>query len=119
MTVYVVQDPTHKDPDTGQIGPKFDLTPALEYGPLSFLLKPRANPLRYTDTIVRDLWKGLRDFTPEDHLLLLGNPCLIGMAVAVAVEMTGGPITMLQWSGKEKRYLPVRANIYNRVLEKE
>ena len=111
MTVYVVQDCQRYDRDTGQYVPSHDLSPAAEFGDLKYLLTPTAAPW-HTESIIQDLWDGLADFTPSDYLLLVGNPVFIGLAATVACDITGGRIRFLQWNGKERRYLPIEAQVY-------
>jgi hypothetical protein len=108
--VYVVQEQDRVDPSSGRFVPKYDVSAASEYGELRFLLGPRAAPFN-SAPIVAELRARLRFFRPGDYLLLLGNPCFIGWATAIAVERTGGAIQLLQWSGKEQRYLAIKSNI--------
>lgn len=70
----------------------------------------RSSPFR-PDALLGELHEKLRTFTEDDCLLLVGNPVLIGMAVAIAVDYTDGDVRVLQWSGKSGEYLPI--NIRN------
>ena len=88
---------------------KFDLTAAEEYGTLIYLLDPSDNQ-ENPDEVVAKLKEALADFTKDDYLLLIGNPCLIGWASAIAAYKSP-TVRMLQWSGRDKKYLPVVANI--------
>lgn len=114
-TVYVVQDQRRWDTSTGALVPKYpDLAArAAAYGPVRFLLSPSAGPWNAT-SVLGDLARGLAGFTPQDYLLLIGNPVLIGLATAVAVQVTGGPVRFLQWSGKDGQYIPVEAQVIPR-----
>lgn len=108
-TVYVVQEQHRWDHQRNKLVLKYDLSPALEYGNLSYLLSPTCAPWD-TASVVSELTKRLKDFDPEqDYLLLVGNPCLIGLATALASR--AGYIQLLQWSGKDRRYIPVRADL--------
>lgn len=111
-TVYVVQNQNKYDHDTGQYVPKFDLSPAFEYGQLKFLLSPTASPFT-PEKVMPDLWEGLADYSNEDHLLLVGNPVLIGWVTAIAADVNDGRVNLLQWSGKERRYLSVAAQVFD------
>lgn len=104
--VFVVQNQHRWDRDKAKFVPKFDLTPAQVFGDLVFLLSPTAAPFR-PEPVVSELREKLRDFGPEDTLLLVGNPVLIGLAVAVAADYNDGSVSVLQWSGKDQRYLKV------------
>lgn len=106
MSVYCVQLQHRFDRTTEQLVPKFDVAAAADYGDIQYLLSPNASPFR-PETVLPELHERLREFGPRDHLLLIGNPCLIGMAVAVAASYNKGSVSMLQWSGKDQRYIPV------------
>ncbi len=109
--VFVVQRQHKYDPATTNLVPKYDLSSAAQYGELVYLLSPTAGPFN-TASIVTELREKLRDYTSEDYLLLIGNPCLIGWTVALAAHCNGGAVNLLQWSGKEQRYLPIVAQLW-------
>ena len=62
---------------------------------------------------IDELNEKLAGYKPTDYLLLVGNPCLIGWAVAIATHKTGGSVRLLQWSGKDKKYIGILANIFS------
>lgn len=109
MTVFAIQQPHRWNGK--ELVPTFDVTPAEEYGNIEFLLSPTAAPFE-TASIVEELHSKLRGFSDVDHLLLIGNPCLIGIATAVAAHYNEGFVPMLQWSGKEGRYIELVPEIY-------
>lgn len=104
--VFVVQKTMRWDRDKGDLVPKFDVSPASEYGTVDYLLSPTASPFR-PQALLGELHDKLKTFGPDDHLLLIGNPVLIGMAVAIAADYTYGEVNVLQWSGKAGKYLPI------------
>lgn len=106
--VFVVQNQHRWDREEEQFVPKFDLTPAEEFGELVYLLSPTAAPFR-PGKIVEELQTKLASFGPNDHLLLVGNPVLIGFSVALAAYSNQGSVSLLQWSGKDQRYVNVKA----------
>lgn len=106
--VFVVQQTMRLDRNTNQLVPKFDLSAAEKFGEIVYLLSPSASPFN-PDTILPELHEKLKDITPEDHLLLLGNPALIGMVCSIAADYTQGELRMLQWSGRRGDYIPVHA----------
>lgn len=108
MTVYVIQDTKWVDPKDGQLKPKFDLSPALEFGELSFLLGSNASPFNL-GPVLPELHERLKDFNDDDHLLLIGSPVLLGLAVAIAADVNDGNVKMLQWSGAKRCYISVSA----------
>lgn len=107
MTVFVVQHQHRWDTESRSFVPKFDMEPAREYGELSFLLSPTAAPFRPAP-LVQELQAKLSKITSDDYLLLIGNPVLIGLAVAIAASYNQGNLNVLQWSGKDGRYLVVK-----------
>ena len=110
--VFVVQDQHRWDPAQSKLIPKFDLTPALEYGTFVHLLGSNASPFK-PENIIPELREKLADITNDDHILLIGNPVLIGWTVAIAADMNDGDVNLLQWSGKDRRYISIRAQVYD------
>ena len=108
--VYVVQRQRFRERGTGDLRDKFDLTSAEDYGELRFLLGPQATPYRPRPTI-EALREGLAEITNEDYILLIGNPCLIGWTVALAVVKTGGRVRLLQWHAQSKSYLVIDSDL--------
>lgn len=104
--VFVVQKTMRWDGTKGELVPKFDVSPAQEYGEIVYLLSPTASPFR-PDSLLGELHEKLKDFTPDDYLLLIGSPVIIGLAVAIAADYTDGEVKVLQWSGKAGKYLPI------------
>jgi len=103
--VFVVQKQQRWDGAKGELVPKFDLKPAEQYGELVFLLSPTANPWNAA-RMIAELRTKLATFTAEDYLLLIGNPVLMGLTVALAAERTGR-LQLLQWSGKDGKYIRI------------
>lgn len=111
MTVYVVQDHRRYDRDSGEYVSVHDLSPAEEFGQLKYLLTPTAAPWK-PESILLDLWEGLKDYGDLDYLLMVGNPVLCGLATAVAADINDGRIRFLQWNGKDQRYTAVEAHVF-------
>lgn len=103
--VYVVQDQRiWKGKDFVS---KFDFSTAEDYGELVMLLESSDNQ-NDPQAVIDKLDHALALYTEEDHLLLVGNPCLIGWTVAVAAYYSPTKVVrMLQWSGRDRKYLPV------------
>lgn len=110
--VYVVQQQKKRDHGTGELVDRFDLSAAADYGSLVFLLGPQATPLRPRPTLA-ELRAGLEEFTGDDYLLLIGNPCLIGWAVALAAEASGGRVRLLQWHSHSGSYLVIDSQVFS------
>lgn len=109
MTVFAIQQPHRWN--GRELAPAFDVSPAEEHGNVEFLLSPTAAPFQ-TAGIVQELHEKLNGFSDGDFLLLIGNPCLIGIATAIAAHYNNGLVPMLQWSGKDGRYIEVVPEIY-------
>lgn len=112
MTVYVVQNQQRFDREKGELVPKFPSVKekAGKFGELKYLLSPTAAPWD-TVNILKEMWGQLQHYKDGDYLLLIGNPLLIGLAVALATEANNGEVTVLQWSGERRSYIPIKADL--------
>lgn len=101
-TVYVVQEDGKKN-----------MTSALEFGSMELVLeeKDEATMLNIP-RIVDKIKYGLRNFRKGDYLILIGSPVSIGVACAVASDMTGGEFNVLKWDGQERRYWKASINLH-------
>ncbi len=110
--VFVVQRQL-KTLGSGEVVPKHDVSAAEAFGELIYMLSPSVEPLEPAE-IIATLHHHLCSYgrsTGLDYLLLLGNPCLIGWAVAIANQYSDGWVRLLQWEGSQKRYLCVAADL--------
>ena len=65
-------------------------------------------------TAVRARYKSpLKTITSEDFILPVGNPTLIGVTIALAADQLEGNVSVLQWLGKEKEYIPISAKLWS------
>jgi hypothetical protein len=104
-TVFIVQNQQRRSHDNSGFVPRYDFTPAEQYGDLEFLLGPAAGPFR-PESIIAELHEKLVSFSNEDYLVLVGNPCIIGWAVAIAADYNDGDLRLLQWG--RGRYQVIR-----------
>ena len=109
--VFIVQNQMERD-GAGDLVPRFPtIYKAESYGKLVEILSPSAAP--WGNDIVDEIKVVLADYDGDaDFLLLIGNPALIGMCVAIAAQAPAarGRVQMLQWVGKrEQRYFPIIA----------
>lgn len=109
--VFVIQNQHRYDRVSNKLVEKFDISPAEEFGEVVYLLGSNASPFSPAG-VIEELHEGLDTFGDDDFLLLIGNPCLIGFAVAIAADVNEGRVNLLQWSGKERRYISVPADIF-------
>jgi len=112
MTVYVVQQQMRFDQLKKELIPRFtSISKAERWGAIVYLLSPSAHPFN-PELVLGDLHEKLSDFSDNDHLLLIGNPGLIGMATALASHYNEGKVKFLQWSGRHNEYTEIVAKIY-------
>lgn len=112
MTVYVVQQQMRFDQIKKELVPRFEsINKATKWGKICFLLSPSAHPFN-PELVLGDMHEKLSSFCDDDHLLLIGNPGLIGMATAVAAYYNNGAVRFLQWSGRHNEYTEIETKIY-------
>jgi hypothetical protein len=112
MTVFVIQQQMKYDQATKELVPRFSsIDKAESWGKMVYLLSPSAHPFD-PPLVLGDMHEKLKDFSDDDHLLLIGNPALIGMATAIAAHYNNGSVKLLQWSGRNDRYIEVVTKIY-------
>jgi hypothetical protein len=109
MTVYVVQNQRKLDTKTGEFVSRFDLGPAEKFGKIEFILSPTAKPFMEglsdaNEAIIDEINQKLSIFGSDDYLLLIGNPALIGLVVAVAACHNEGNVKLLQWNREKGGY---------------
>ena len=87
---------------------------AKEYGDFVFLLPEFSQIIFSPGPIVFKLRKLLKDYTPDDYLLLTGDPAIIGIACSVVSELTNGKFNLLKWDRQEKMYYPLKINLHEK-----
>lgn len=115
--VYVIQNTHRLNRQSSTLEPKYDFSSAARFGELVFLLTPSAKP--HDASVVNELKEKLAKFSDDDHLLLVGNPALIGFACAIAADWNEGRVSVLQWEGKAKEYVAIKADLYEESEWKE
>lgn len=109
--VYITQSHTRRLPGGGSF--TYDFSDAERFGETRILTEHQG--ARISREVTEEVRRGLADFGPEDYLLLVGNPCLIGIATAVAAERSGGVIQLLQWNRNTSAYWCTRVNLSQRM----
>jgi len=104
--VFVVQNSHKLNTQTGSLEPKYNLDAAREFGEIVYLLSPTASPF-HSQPIIEELQSKLIEYNDDDKLLLIGNPVLMGLAVAIAADANDGKVSLLQWNGKSQKYIEV------------
>ena len=108
--VYVIQTIA----GTAEGRPKINIMGASKYGEFVFLLPELSQIIFSPGPLIFKLRKGLKDFTSEDHLLLTGDPAIIGVACSIVSDMTNGKYNLLKWDKQERQYYPIPINLYER-----
>ena len=108
--VYVIQ----MIAGTAEGRPKINIMGASEYGEFVFLLPELSQIIFSPGPLIFKLRKALKDFTTEDHLLLTGDPAIIGVACSIVSDMTNGKYNLLKWDKQERKYYPIEINLYER-----
>lgn len=103
---FVVQEPMKME--AGVRVPRINLGTLKPYGEVVFLFQwsdfKEEDSFADTDDIVRDLREKLESFTDDDYIVPLGNPAMIGLAIAIAADCNHGRVRVLDWMRERGRY---------------
>ena len=108
--VYVLQEIA----GTRFNSPKINITGALEYGELKFLLPELSQLMWSPGPLIFELRKKLKDFKKEDYILCTGDPAIIGIACSIVSDIRNGKYNLLKWDKQERRYYPLQINLYEK-----
>ena len=108
--VYVIQHIA----GTQAGNPKINIIGAQKYGNFKFLLPEFSQMIFSPGPLIYKLRQGLKDFKQDDHLLLTGDPALIGVACSIVSDITNGKYNLLKWDKQEKKYYPISINLYEK-----
>ena len=108
--VYVIQEVA----GTQSGNPKINIMGASNYGKIKFLLPEFSQIIFSPGPLVFKLRKGLKDFKEGDHLLLIGDPALIGVACSIVSDITNGKYNLLKWDKQERKYYSIEINLHEK-----
>ena len=111
--VYVIQEIPGSKAGT----PKINIMCAAAYSTtndFNFLLPEFSQMIFSPGPLIFKLRKGLRNYTPEDYLLLTGDPAIIGVACSIVSDITNGKYKVLKWDKQERKYYPIEINLYEK-----
>jgi hypothetical protein len=111
--VYVIQEIPGSKAGT----PKINIMGAAAYSTtndFNFLLPEFSQMIFSPGPLIFKLRKGLRNYTPEDYLLLTGDPAIIGVACSIVSDITNGKYKVLKWDKQERKYYPIEINLYEK-----
>lgn len=96
-----------------------DYSDAEQYGEIQFLTSKEFSPHRNSKQnidIINEIKDGLKDWTPEDYILICGHPITASIVLHHVIEKyldypirfdddpQNGEINVLVWKGKEGKY---------------
>jgi len=108
--VYVIQE----IPGTQSGTPKINIMGASKYGEFKFLLPEFSQIIFSPGPLIFKLRKALKDYRPEDYLLLTGDPAIIGVACSIVSDITNGKYQLLKWDKQERKYYPIKINLHEK-----
>ena len=109
-TVYVIQEIA----GTKSGNPKINIMGASSYGKFKFILPEFSQMIFSPGPLIYKLRQGLKDFKEGDHLLLTGDPAIIGVACSIVSDITNGKYSLLKWDKQERKYYPITINLYEK-----
>ena len=108
--VYVIQEIA----GTREGKPKINIMGAAEYGTFKFLLPELSQIFFSPGPLVFKLRKELANYQTTDHLLLTGDPAIIGVACSIVSDITNGKYNLLKWDKQERKYYSIAINLYEK-----
>ena len=109
-TIYVIQE----IPGTRAGNPKINILGATEYGVFKFLLPEFSQIIFSPGPLIYKLRQSLKNYRPNDFLLLTGDPAIIGVACSIVSDITNGKYNLLKWDKQERKYYPITINLYEK-----
>ena len=109
-TVYVIQEIA----GTKSGNPKINIMGASNYGKFKFILPEFSQMIFSPGPLIYKLRQGLKDFKDGDHLLLTGDPAIIGVACSIVSDITNGKYSLLKWDKQERKSYPIEINLYEK-----
>ena len=108
--VYLIQD----IPGTAKGEPKYNVLGAQKYGDIVTMLPEFSQMILSPGPLIIKLRTLLKDYTPNDYLLLSGDPAIIGVVCSIVADTTSGRYKLLKWDRQEKTYYPIEINIHQK-----
>ena len=111
--VYVIQEIPGSQAGT----PKINIMGAASYATsnkFNFLLPEFSQMIFSPGPLIYKLRQGLKNFKHGDYLLLTGDPAIIGVACSIVSDITNGKYNLLKWDRQERKYYPIKINLYEK-----
>lgn len=87
--------------------PKFNFSKAAKFGDLTDVFPHDLQVYSSSPYIVDTARTRLSGCTPEDYLVMSGDPILIAVAFAEMAARNEGLVNVLKWDARENTYVPV------------
>lgn len=116
--VFVVNETVRRNRATGSFERNRDFSSAASFGSLLHLTPP-GTPPGDLSAQVAGMSRMLSDFGPDDYIIPVGHPALIGWACAVAARNAGGRLRLLIWHEQSASYFPAEATLWTTGKEPE
>jgi hypothetical protein len=113
--VYVIQEIS----GTRHGAPKINIMGASKYGEFVFCLPEMSQIIFSPGPLIFRLRDKLKKYTPEDYLLLTGDPAIIGVACSIVSDITNGKYKLLKWDKQERKYYPIEINLHEKGKKDE
>lgn len=103
--VFAPHIPSRYDAASRLWVPSVEIAPAERHGTIVVMLPPNAARSGLVPCVaaLRERMEQ-ENYGPEDYLIGIGDPSLIGAASCLAVRRTGGLLRMLKWDRMAKDY---------------
>ena len=107
--VYLIQE----IPGSSKGEPKYNILGAQKYGEIITLLPEFSQMILSPGPLIHKLRTLLKNYTPDDYLLLSGDPAIIGVVCSIVADTTNGRYKLLKWD-RQKTYYPIEINIHQK-----
>jgi hypothetical protein len=111
--VFIPQEPTRRDPATGELVSIMNFALASKFGETVVCLPPGRVALS-TQPVVTRLREHMGQFSDDDFLIAVGDPSVLAMAAAIAASVNRGRFKMLKYDAKTKEYCSIQVDIHYR-----
>ncbi len=115
IQVFVPHCPTRYDPLDQRRVPTVDLAPAAAFGKLRRLTNESISlhDQHGMDIAIGQVLLALEesDISADDFILAVGDPVLIGVSIAKALELTDGKVNVLRWDRTNRAYIKFEVEI--------
>lgn len=108
--VFIPQVPSRFDRATQMWVPVVNLQSAERFGQLVTLLPPEANRMHIAP-LVAAMKEKLTEVSPDDWLLAVGDPSLIGAACVLFARKCNYQLRVLRWDKFTSSYFPVEIQL--------